>query len=234
MSRLSGSFVLQANAVALSTHRVKARAIDAHASGLRIEHEPCATGASPLAAALSAAWALWPSDVFLYALIPQPPRQQDHIQPDPYQNTGATRKLPGVPYLSSGQRERIFDVLARQRVAIAPDADHVETRHPVLETMALNIVLGGARNLSLLAVVDRIERADQRAALTRLHLDEHEHPMIEGDQIHLAEAATIIAREDDVPLSAQVLFSGSFAMYTERLSMIKNGVPRVERVQTLC
>ena len=124
-------------------------------------------------------------------------------------------------------------MLARDRVTVAPDCHDIEARHTIFEAMALHVMLRGARDLSLFARVDDLERVDHRVPLARLHLDEHQHPTIEGYQVDLAEPATVIARQDDVALPAQKFFGHFFAMRTKPLSLMRNRAPRVERVRPL-
>ena len=115
-------------------------------------------------------------------------------------------------------------MLAREGVAVAPHADDVEARDALFEPMAVDVVLCRARNLALLAQVDHVERAHQRASLACLNLDKDQRSTIESDQIDLAEAAPIVSREDHETLPPQKLFRRLLAARTKKLTSMRHGV----------
>ena len=100
--------------------------------------------------------------------------------------------------------------------------------------MALEVMQRRTRDLPLLTLVHDIERAHQRTALARFHLDKHHRSAIERDQIDFPGTAAIVSLQDHVTLSAQEGFGGLLAARAEDLAWMGNGAPRVEWVQTLC
>ena len=86
------------------------------------------------------------------------------------------------------------------------------------------IVEERARHLPDLTALSLIERVPDRigaAGATRLHLHEHERPVIAYDEVDLAEAGAVVAGDEVVAQALQVLKGALLAAATEDMTGIR-------------
>ena len=83
------------------------------------------------------------------------------------------------------------------------DADDIEAHGTILSVVCFDVVHGGARDLALLARVDRLPRFTVITGNSRLHFDKDKEIPLLGDEINFTERASIGMKENAVSSGAQ-------------------------------
>lgn len=96
---------------------------------------------------------------------------------------------------------------------IVVDADHVEADAPVRAVMRLQIKEGGPHEMPLFSLIDGADRLSKKGRVPFLYLDKNQAPSFLGDDIYLAQSASIIPFDYLVSPALQGFDCGLFAAY---------------------
>ena len=86
-----------------------------------------------------------------------------------------------------------------------PNADHVKTRLPAMQTVARQVVERGFGDLPLLTRSDGLQRIPKGLASMRAHLHEDDREVIEGNEVYFTERRAVISGNDRIALGTQKL-----------------------------
>ncbi len=93
------------------------------------------------------------------------------------------------------------------------DADDVEARVALLQSLLGQEKLRRLNHFSLLSKFHRFERRAEAATGSRLHFDEHDHAPIQHDKIQLSRLAAIIPLNQFVALFLEIALGHALAFF---------------------
>jgi len=122
-------------------------------------------------------------------------------------HTLAVRKSLSPSSIAEGTLEQLHVFLPGHPF----NADYVEAIVNIMEVISTSVFASDPANLLLLGTMHGLFRTATHLTRPGLHLDERERVTIPTDEIHLAEALSIVARNDLVAVLTEVAISAEFA-----------------------
>src|SRR5690349_19055232 len=120
-------------------------------------------------------------------------------------------------FLFPRQFERVFDVLHHRFAPEPRNADDIESRVALLQSLLGNEILRRLNHLLLLSEFDGFERSPEAAARASLDFDEYQHAPIEDDQVELAKRATKITLDNLVTFFSEIRLCNALALFSQNL-----------------
>jgi hypothetical protein len=94
--------------------------------------------------------------------------------------------------------------------ALPANTDNVETRFAIKETVAQEVLESHFGDLPLLTGSDRRQRITEGCSSMRADFDKDNRLLVHSNEVNLAERATVVSRDDPIPLSRQKSLSLTF------------------------